>query len=63
MPLGSIRDRLNELDSEREVIVVCRSGHRSGVAARQLSGAGFTDVKSMKGGINAWNRMGQKLVS
>lgn len=63
MPLGSIGDHLHELETGHTVIVVCRSGHRSGIAARQLTRAGFTDVKSLKGGINAWNRAGKKLVS
>ena len=63
MPLGSIDQRMGELDKERPVIVVCRSGHRSSMAARQLSAAGFPDVKSMKGGISAWTRAGHKLVS
>lgn len=61
MPLGSIGNRMGELDMERPVIVVCRSGHRSSAAARQLTAAGFTDVKSLKGGINAWSRSGNKL--
>lgn len=63
IPLGSIGDNLRELDKERPVIVVCRSGHRSGIASRQLSSAGFTDVRSMKGGIAAWSRAGQTLVT
>ncbi|MCA9860096.1 MAG: rhodanese-like domain-containing protein [Thermomicrobiales bacterium] len=63
IPLGSIESHLNELDRERPVIVVCRSGHRSSIAARQLISAGFVDVKSMKGGINAWSRTGNTLVS
>lgn len=63
IPLGSIANRLNELDKDRTVIVVCRSGHRSAIAARQLMSAGFVDVRSMKGGINAWNRTGNPLVS
>lgn len=63
MPLGSIGGRQGELDPARPVIVVCRSGHRSAVAARQLAGAGFDDVRSMKGGIAAWTRAGNRLVS
>lgn len=63
IPLGSIGSRTSELDMEQPVIVVCRSGHRSAIAARQLAVAGFTDVKSVKGGINAWTRSGNKLVS
>ena len=62
MPLGSIGSRMNELDKEQPVIVVCRSGHRSSIAARQFTSAGFTDVKSMKGGINAWSRAGKPLI-
>lgn len=63
MPLGTIGKRLNELDPSRPVIVVCRSGHRSAIAARQLSAAGFGDVKSMRGGMNAWGRAGHPLIS
>lgn len=63
MPLDSIGSRMNELDKELPVIVVCRSGHRSSIAARQLAEAGFIDVKSMKGGLNAWSRSGNPLVS
>lgn len=63
IPVGSLGQRMNELDKERPVIVLCRSGHRSGRAARQLTNAGFVDAKSMKGGIGAWNRAGYKLVS
>jgi rhodanese-related sulfurtransferase len=63
MPLGSIGDRQGELDKGRPIIVVCRSGHRSAVAARQLAASGFVDVRSMKGGINAWHRAGNPLVS
>lgn len=63
IPLDSIGERMGELDAERPVIVVCRSGQRSSAAARQLTAAGFTDVKSMKGGISAWSRSGKKLIA
>lgn len=63
IPVGSIGKRMNELDKDRPVIVLCHSGHRSGRVARQLTNAGFADVKSMKGGISAWNRAGYDLVS
>jgi rhodanese-related sulfurtransferase len=63
LPLGTLGARLGELERERPVIVVCKSGHRSAIAARQLTGAGFVDVKSMKGGVDAWKRAGKPLVS
>lgn len=63
IPLSSIGKRMGELDKDRPVIVLCRSGHRSSMATRQLTKAGFVDAKSMKGGVNAWSRAGYKLVS
>ena len=63
IPLRSIGQRMDELDQHRPVIVLCRSGHRSAIAARQLTKAGFVDARSMRGGINAWSRAGYELVS
>lgn len=63
MPLNTIGKRMDELDPNRPVLVVCRSGHRSASAARKLTGAGFTDVRSLKGGMMAWSRAGNKVVS
>lgn len=63
IPLNTLGQRMNELDRDRPVIVLCRSGHRSSVAVRKLTAAGFSDAKSMKGGVNAWTRAGNELVS
>lgn len=63
MPLGMIGQRLGELDKGRPVIIVCRSGRRSLIAARQMAQIGFADVKSMQGGLIAWAEQGNPLVS
>lgn len=63
MPLDTIGSRAKDLDPARPVVVVCRSGHRSSIAARTLASHGFTDVKSLKGGLSAWTRAGHRLVS
>ncbi len=63
IPLSVMGQRLNELDQQRPLIVVCRSGNRSLNAARQLSEIGFIDVKSMRGGLIAWAEQGQPLTS
>jgi rhodanese-related sulfurtransferase len=39
----------------REVVVVCRSGNRSVLAALTLQQLGYQDVKSLKTGIRGWN--------
>jgi rhodanese-related sulfurtransferase len=63
IPLSVMGQRLDEMDRERPLIVVCRSGGRSLRAAQQLSAIGFADVKSMHGGLIAWSEQGQPLVS
>lgn len=56
IPLGSLASRLHELDTSREVITVCHSGHRSLSAAAILHNAGFSQASSMAGGMMAWMR-------
>jgi rhodanese-related sulfurtransferase len=54
IPLDQIPARYQELDTDREIIVYCRSGRRSGLATRKLLELGFGNVKNMRGGIIAW---------
>ncbi len=63
MPLDTIGQRMGELDKQRPIIIVCRSGRRSLVAAEQLVAAGFTEAKSMNGGLIAWAELGHPLVA
>ncbi|EGL18072.1 hypothetical protein HMPREF9413_5575 [Paenibacillus sp. HGF7] len=46
--------RLGELDRNREITVVCRSGNRSGLACELLTEQNF-DVINMTGGMNNWS--------
>jgi rhodanese-related sulfurtransferase len=56
IPLGKLKTRIAELDKYRDkiVVVVCRSGNRSGTATAILTKAGFTDAYNMAGGVMAW---------
>lgn len=56
IPLGQLAARLSELDSAREMVVLCKSGTRSARALELLVSAGFKRVKNLRGGINAWAR-------
>lgn len=60
IPLDALRGRLGELDRTRGIIVYCRSGLRSYLAARILSQKGFSDVKNMSGGYIAWTHQGNE---
>lgn len=55
IPLSELQARQGELDREKETVVYCRAGVRSRSAAGMLRGLGFTNVRSMAGGIQAYN--------
>lgn len=45
-------------DQDTKVILYCRSGNRSTMAAQKLFDAGFTTVTHLEGGISAWKQVG-----
>ena len=51
--LGSLPERIAELDPTRRVVLLCRSGGRSTAAAELLTGSGFSDVVNLAGGMLA----------
>jgi NADPH-dependent 2,4-dienoyl-CoA reductase/sulfur reductase-like enzyme/rhodanese-related sulfurtransferase len=50
IPLGSLREKLNSLDSNKPIVVFCAIGVRAHNAARILSQHGFADVSVYPGG-------------
>lgn len=40
---------------DREIVVICRSGNRSVLAAQTMQWMGYSNVKSMKTGLRGWN--------
>ncbi|MEY4539777.1 MAG: hypothetical protein RLZZ306_1534 [Bacteroidota bacterium] len=59
IPLGELPDRIEELEDwkDREVIVHCRSGARSGRAKAFMESQGFMNVRNVTGGILAYNEL------
>ena len=55
IPLNDLPKRMSELDSDKEMVVHCRSGARSAKAVAFLQQAGFTKVKNLVGGVLAWS--------
>ncbi|MFE0193376.1 rhodanese-like domain-containing protein [Streptomyces sp. NPDC058989] len=53
IPLAGLTDRLAELDPSRPVVLYCRSGNRSVIAAALLEAHGFGDVCDVVGGYEA----------
>ena len=61
IPLGQLSARVNELDPDRPVAVICASGNRSQSAAALLGQKGFKTVYNVSGGTGAWVYSGLKL--
>lgn len=63
IPLGELQARLGELPTDRNIVVVCRSGNRSAEGRDILLGAGFPAVTSMAGGMTDWTAAGYPTTS
>ncbi len=59
LPVGKIQamqtEDIDELKND-EIILYCRSGNRSGIAAITLDQMGFTNTKNLTGGMLAWEQ-------
>jgi len=56
IPMGTIPERIGDIPREGEVILVCRSGNRSGRVYEYLTAQGFANLVNMTGGMMAWER-------
>jgi len=56
IPMGQFPAAMEELEPyrETEIILYCRSGHRSGIAKQMLKQAGFKQVRNLLGGMISW---------
>ena len=63
IPLGELSTRMSELPTDKDVLIICRSGNRSGQARDLLRAAGLNRTTSVDGGINAWMSAGLPVVS
>jgi adenylyltransferase/sulfurtransferase len=55
IPQNEVPGRLAEIDRDREVVVLCRSGSRSQRVAEFLKQVGFPRVVNLAGGVLAWS--------
>ncbi|MBB6021919.1 rhodanese-related sulfurtransferase [Paenibacillus sp. JGP012] len=58
IPLGQLMEQLHELNLAQEIIIMCRSGNRSGLACELLHEKGYK-VVNMTGGLNEWSDFDQ----
>jgi rhodanese-related sulfurtransferase/TusA-related sulfurtransferase len=54
IPLGELEARMNELNQDQTIYIVCRTGNRSDLAAQKLAENGFSNVLNVIPGMNQW---------
>lgn len=61
IPLNTISKKMKSIPKDKPVVLICRTGSRSGMAARQLAGAGYENILNLKGGVMRWQADGHSL--
>jgi len=59
IPMGKLQSmQLEDIEDWKndEIIVYCRSGNRSGIAANMLEHLGYSNVKNLVGGMLDWQK-------
>jgi rhodanese-related sulfurtransferase len=54
IPHDQLAQRLAEVPKDRDVVLYCRSGRRTEIAGRVLTGNGYTRLQHLEGDIIAW---------
>ena len=54
IPMQEIPTALEQLDNERETVVICHHGARSMQVGSYLEQAGFNNIINLAGGVDAW---------
>lgn len=54
IPLGELEARMNELNQDQTIYIVCRTGSRSDLAAQKLAENGFSNVLNVIPGMSQW---------
>ena len=59
VPHDRLASRLAEVPKDKDVVLYCRSGRRSGLAAGVLAAHGYTRVSQLEGDMQAWVQRGR----
>jgi rhodanese-related sulfurtransferase len=54
IPMAEVRARIEELPTDRPLVVVCHHGARSQMVVDFLREAGFDNAVNLDGGVDAW---------
>lgn len=62
VPLGELPERAMDLPRDQPLLVYCKTGARSAIAASILAARGVRDVRNVRGGLDAWHAAGGAVV-
>ena len=64
IPFDQLATRLSEFpqDTGAKIVLYCRSGSMSAIAARDMVSAGYTNIYNLDGGFRAWAAAGHELI-
>lgn len=64
IPYPDLVARATDLPADKasKIVVYCRSGAESAIAAQALVALGYTNVDNLAGGMNAWTASGRQIV-
>jgi rhodanese-related sulfurtransferase len=63
LPMMEVPARMGEIPADTDVVVVCRSGGRSGQVVSYLLGQGWDNLRNLDGGMQSWAAAGKAVVS
>jgi rhodanese-related sulfurtransferase len=63
LPMMEIPARVAEIPDDTDVVVVCRSGGRSGQVVSYLARNGWDNVRNLDGGMQSWAASGREVVT
>lgn len=63
LPMMDIPARMEDVPRDRDVVVVCRVGGRSGQVVAYLQQQGFQNVSNLDGGMMSWAAAGRPVVA
>jgi rhodanese-related sulfurtransferase len=63
IPMMEVPARVAEIPADADVVVVCRSGGRSGQVVGYLMNQGWDNLRNLDGGMRSWAAAGREMVS